>query len=123
LGLTRHSFFLAFSSAVEVVLEDLGALEVGVFLDLALQEETLLGGLELGQVVRDLALQDLVRDRVVGQQRDTHLPLVLAFLALAAKSSDYLAIGSFCVALRSLRSHRNQVNQIRHALWRALETF
>ena len=109
---------------MEVVLEDLGALEVGVFLDLALQEETLLGGLELGQVVRDLALQDLVRDRVVGQQRDTHLPLVLlAFLALAAKSSDYLAIGSFCVALRSLRSHRNQVNQIRHALCRALETF
>ena len=36
MGVMRHSFVLAFSSAMEVVLEDLGALEVGVFPDLAL---------------------------------------------------------------------------------------
>jgi hypothetical protein len=40
LGVRRHSVPPAFSSAVEVVLEDLGALYVGIFPDLALYEET-----------------------------------------------------------------------------------
>jgi hypothetical protein len=42
--------------------------------------------------MRDIALQDLAKDRAVDQQRDTHLPLhFLTFLALATGSSDFPA--------------------------------